>query len=107
MCPRLTRPDYLRDVPDDAQGGDPKAWLAGVFDRAAPTYDRVGDAYHDYFGERLVDRAGVAEGDAVLDVACGRGAALLPAAKRVGAGGRAAGRRPLTRDGRARWPGAR
>ena len=57
-------------MPDDAQGGDPKAWLAGVFDRAAPTYDRVGDNYHDYFGERLVDLAGIAEGDAVLDVAC-------------------------------------
>jgi ubiquinone/menaquinone biosynthesis C-methylase UbiE len=77
-------------VPDDAQG-DPKAWLAGVFDRAAPTYDRVGDNYHDYFGERLVDLAGIGEGDEVLDVACGRGAALLPAAKRSGAGGRVLG----------------
>ena len=70
---------------------DPKAWLAGVFDRAAPTYDRVGDNYHDYFGERLVDLAGVGEGDVVLDVACGRGAALLPAANRVGASGHVLG----------------
>ena len=25
---------------------DAKAWLAGVFDRAAPTYDAVAGAYH-------------------------------------------------------------
>jgi len=78
-------------VPDDAQGGDPKAWLAGVFDRAAPTYDRVGDSYHDVFGERLVDLAGVEPGSSVLDVACGRGAALLPAARRAGERGHVLG----------------
>ena len=71
-------------MPDDPRGDDAKAWLAGVFDRAAPTYDRVGEAYHDFFGERLVDLAGVGPGMSVLDVACGRGAALLPAARRVG-----------------------
>ena len=69
----------------------PKPWLAGVFDRAAPTYDRVGEAYHDFFGEQLVDLAGVDPGDSVLDVACGRGAALLPAARRVGDTGRLLG----------------
>jgi ubiquinone/menaquinone biosynthesis C-methylase UbiE len=78
-------------VSDDAQGDDPKAWLAGVFDRAAPTYDRVGDAYHDYFGESLVDQAGIDRGDSVLDVACGRGAALLPAARRAGDSGHVLG----------------
>jgi SAM-dependent methyltransferase len=61
---------------------DHKAWLAGVFDRAAPTYDRVGDAYHRHFAERLVDLAAV-EGDVgLLDVACGRGAVMLAAASR-------------------------
>ena len=72
-------------------GDDAKTWLAGVFDRAAPTYDRVGDAYHDYFGERLVELAGVADGDRVLDVACGRGASLVPAARRAGATGHVLG----------------
>jgi ubiquinone/menaquinone biosynthesis C-methylase UbiE len=47
----------------------------------------VGDSYHDYFGERLVELAGVEPGDSVLDLACGRGAALLPAARRAGDGG--------------------
>jgi SAM-dependent methyltransferase len=69
---------------DDAGGIDAKSWLAGVFDRAAPTYDRVGEPYHDFFGERLVDLADVRADTSVLDVACGRGAALLPAARRVG-----------------------
>jgi len=70
---------------------DAKTWLAGVFDRAAPTYDRVGDAYHDYFGERLVELAGVADGARVLDVACGRGASLVPAARRADGRGRVLG----------------
>ncbi len=68
-----------------------KGWLAGVFDRAAPTYDEVAGAYHDHFGSRLVEQAGVRPGDVVLDVACGRGAVLVPAAARVGPSGRAVG----------------
>ena len=49
-----------------------KQWLAGVFDRAAPSYDRVGDWYHDHFGSRLVQAAEIGPGCRVLDVACGR-----------------------------------
>jgi SAM-dependent methyltransferase len=70
---------------------DAKGWVAGVFDRAAPSYDQAAGRYHEYFGERLVDLAGVRGGDAVLDVACGRGAALLPAASRAGAAGTVVG----------------
>ena len=62
-------------------------WLAGVFDRAASTYDEVAGGYHRHFGERLVALAEVGEGDRVLDVACGRGAALVPAARAVGTAG--------------------
>jgi len=62
-------------------------WLAGVFDRAAATYDEVAGGYHRHFGERLVERAGVQEGHRLLDVACGRGAALVPAARAVGTTG--------------------
>jgi SAM-dependent methyltransferase len=36
----------------------------------------------------LLDKAGVKEGDAVLDVACGTGEPAIPAARRVGAKGR-------------------
>ena len=78
------------EVTGDSDRGQ-KEWLAGVFDRAAPSYDRVGDSYHDHFGARLVDAAGIGPGMSVLDVACGRGAVLLPAAERVGAAGRVVG----------------
>jgi ubiquinone/menaquinone biosynthesis C-methylase UbiE len=64
-----------------------KAWVSGVFDRAASTYDDMAGSYHDYFGARLVDVAGVGPSDVVLDVGCGRGAILMPAAARVGSGG--------------------
>ena len=53
---------------------DHKEWLAGVFDRAAPTYDRIGEAYHGHFAERLLDLAAVHGQGSLLDVACGRGA---------------------------------
>ena len=68
-----------------------KGWLAGVFDRAAATYDAAGGGYHDEFGVRLVAAAGVRSGDRVLDVACGRGAVLEPAARVAGRGGRVFG----------------
>jgi ubiquinone/menaquinone biosynthesis C-methylase UbiE len=63
---------------------DQKQWLAGVFDRAAPTYDGIGDAYHQYFARRLVDLAGISPGSDLIDVACGRGAVLLAAAPLAG-----------------------
>jgi ubiquinone/menaquinone biosynthesis C-methylase UbiE len=65
----------------------PKARLAGIFDRASATYGQVGPNYFAYFGGRLVERAGLAPGMRVLDVACGRGAVLFPAAQAVGANG--------------------
>ena len=71
--------------------GTDKAWLAGVFDRVAATYDVPGGGYHDEFGERLVVVAGVRPGDRLLDVACGRGAVLVPAARLVGPAGRVLG----------------
>jgi len=73
----------LSRVADDAEL---KSWVAGVFDRAAPSYDEVAGAYHEEFAVRLVDAVGLHDGDAVLDVACGRGAVLVPAAARIGSG---------------------
>jgi ubiquinone/menaquinone biosynthesis C-methylase UbiE len=61
---------------------DHKAWLAGVFDRAAPTYDRIGVAYHGYFAGRLLDLTAPARDADLLDIACGRGAVLVAAASR-------------------------
>lgn len=68
-----------------------KRFRAGVFGRAAATYDQVGAPLAALFGQRLVEIAGMGEGDRVLDVACGRGAVLVPAAETVGSGGRVIG----------------
>ncbi len=61
-----------------------KSWVAGVFDRAAQTHDRVGVNYHDHFGLRLVEIANPLPGSPWLDVGCGRGAVLVPAPQRAG-----------------------
>jgi ubiquinone/menaquinone biosynthesis C-methylase UbiE len=66
------------------------AWR-GVFNRSAPTYDQVGRASFAAFGRQLVSFAGLPEGGRVLDVACGRGAVLQPAAAAVGRAGRITG----------------
>jgi len=71
--------------------GDSEAGVVGVFSRAAPTYDRIGPQVFAHFGERLVERTRPAPDAAVLDVATGRGAVLLPAARQVGPGGRVIG----------------
>jgi O-methyltransferase / aklanonic acid methyltransferase len=68
-----------------------KELIAGVFDRTAPTYDRVGPRFFSHFGSRLVDVAALQVGDRVLDVACGRGAVLFEAAARVGPKGKVIG----------------
>jgi ubiquinone/menaquinone biosynthesis C-methylase UbiE len=63
--------------------------LQGVFTRSAANYERV--RYFPIFGKWLVEMAQIPEGAKVLDVACGRGAVLFPAAERVGPGGHVIG----------------
>ena len=64
---------------------DKKAALRNVFTTTAATYGEI--RYFPIYGEWLVEAAAIAEGERVLDVACGRGAVLFPAAERVGPGG--------------------
>jgi ubiquinone/menaquinone biosynthesis C-methylase UbiE len=59
-----------------------KQALRGVFDRAAATYGSV--RYFPLLGQWLVEMAQITRGAHVLDVACGQGAVLVPAAQRVG-----------------------
>ena len=70
---------------------DVHAHLAGAYDRAAPAYERAGVAHHAPFSERLAQLVLLGPGGRVLDVGCGAGGALLPAARRVGPTGEALG----------------
>jgi ubiquinone/menaquinone biosynthesis C-methylase UbiE len=68
-----------------------KQRIAGVFDRAAPTYEQTGVLFFDPIGAVLAEHAALRPGERVLDVGCGRGASLLPAAESVGPSGAAVG----------------
>jgi len=67
---------------------DRKRVIAGVFDRAAPTYDQVGVDFFQVIGMQVVRRSDPKPGERVLDLGCGRGASALPAARAVGLSGR-------------------
>jgi len=70
---------------------DVHAHLIGAYERAAPTYERTGVAQHGPLAERLANLVLLGPGGRVLDVGCGAGGALLPAARRVGPTGEAVG----------------
>ena len=70
---------------------DAYARLVGAYERAAPSYERAGVAHHGPFSERLAQLVLLGPGGRVLDVGCGAGGALLPAARRVGPTGEAVG----------------
>ncbi|BCJ35436.1 methyltransferase [Actinocatenispora thailandica] len=63
---------------------------AALFAAVAEQYDQI-VPYFAEFGRRTVELAAPAAGARVLDVACGRGATVLPAARRVGPSGRVLG----------------
>lgn len=61
-----------------------KSSIAALFDRSARTYDSVNVDFFRPMGRELVERAAVKAGEHVLDVGCGRGAALFAAVDAVG-----------------------
>lgn len=68
-----------------------KTKVTAAFSRAAATYDRMGVEFFTPMGRRLVERVAPQAGQRVLDVGCGRGAALFPSAELVGPEGKVLG----------------
>lgn len=63
----------------------------GIWSKPAGMSGPDAPDYWEYFGSRFVELAAVGPGSSVLDVGCGTGSSLFPAAERVGPGGRAVG----------------
>lgn len=68
-----------------------KSTVAEAFNDAAARYDRLGVEFFTPMGRRLVAVTALRPGDRVLDVGCGRGACVFPAAEVVGPAGRVLG----------------
>jgi len=68
-----------------------KGMIKQLFDDAAAAYDRAGPSFFTRFGARLVEHMPLTPGTAVLDVATGKGAVVLPVARRVGPEGHVTG----------------
>jgi len=65
--------------------------MADIWSRLAGP-SRIGAPdYWEYFGLRLVEHAGIHPEAKVLDVGCGTGSSLFPAAERTGKHGQAIG----------------
>ena len=65
--------------------------VVGLWERAAETYETE-VPYFQLMGERIVAaHADLQPGETVLDVACGKGSTLIPAARQVGDAGRVLG----------------
>jgi O-methyltransferase/aklanonic acid methyltransferase len=64
--------------------------VVALWERAAETYETE-VPYFRQMGERIVTHAGLQSGESVLDIACGKGATLVPAARTVGPSGRVVG----------------
>jgi SAM-dependent methyltransferase len=65
--------------------------IAGLFDRAAASYDRVGVDFFQPIAAGLLGELDPRPGESALDVGCGRGAVLFPLARAVQPGGTATG----------------
>jgi ubiquinone/menaquinone biosynthesis C-methylase UbiE len=68
-----------------------KQTIEQIFDDAAMSYDRVGPSIFTRFGERLVEQMSLELGMRVLDIATGKGAVLIPAARQTGSEGQVTG----------------
>ncbi len=87
---QLSGPDASPDE-TDAEHAETKAIIAAAFDNSADTYEQVGVEFFAPLGAELVRRAAPQPGEHVLDLGCGRGHCLFPAAEAVGSRGSVTG----------------
>jgi SAM-dependent methyltransferase len=66
-------------------------WAERVYSAAADHFTRPALAFWERYGEETVLRAGIGPGDRVLDLCCGAGASVVPAARAVGPTGTVVG----------------
>jgi ubiquinone/menaquinone biosynthesis C-methylase UbiE len=71
--------------------GEAQTKAATTYNAAADTYDSAANSFWARFGRRTVERIGLKSGERVLDVCSGSGASAIPAAEKVGPGGRVTG----------------
>jgi ubiquinone/menaquinone biosynthesis C-methylase UbiE len=71
----------------DAAHAETKAVIAAAFDNSADSYEQVGVEFFAPLGAELVRRVAPRPGERVLDLGCGRGHCLFPAAEAVGPSG--------------------
>jgi SAM-dependent methyltransferase len=71
----------------DGQIDDLQKVLRLCWDRTAPKYGQAGPPIFSIAAQRLLELMSLKPGDRLLDVACGRGAVAIPAAKQVGPSG--------------------
>ena len=62
-----------------------------IWSRPLGVSDLNGPDYWDYFGSRLMEYAAIPQGSRILDIGCGTGSSLFPAAMRTGSHGYAIG----------------
>ena len=65
--------------------------MVRTWSRPLGVTDLYGPDYWDYFGIRLIEHAEIFKGARILDVGCGTGSSLFPAAKIIGERGYAVG----------------
>ncbi len=65
--------------------------MSRIWSRPIGVSNPDGLDYWEYFGNRLVEFAAIPQGALVLDVGCGTGSSLFPAAEAIGSGGFAIG----------------
>jgi O-methyltransferase/aklanonic acid methyltransferase len=58
-----------------------------IWSRLAGVSNLDASDYWEYFGIRLVEHAGISSGERVLDLGCGAGSSLFPAANRTAPSG--------------------